>query len=109
FGVTGTITLTTGELLVDKSITIGGPGSDNLTVDGNLASRVFYVSSGVTATIAGIAIANGNVQFHDLPSGESQRPAAVVDHLRPVMPHRFSRRLTLMGQVSLAPSAGSSQ
>src|SRR5262249_51220168 len=69
FGVTGTITLTTGELLVDKSITIGGPGSDNLTVDGNLAGRVFYVSSGVTATIAGIAIANGNVQFHDLPSG----------------------------------------
>src|SRR6185369_12175598 len=27
FGVTGTITLTTGELLVDKSITISGPGS----------------------------------------------------------------------------------
>ncbi len=26
FGVTGTITLTTGELLVDKSITISGPG-----------------------------------------------------------------------------------
>jgi hypothetical protein len=28
FGVTGTITLTTGELLVDKSISINGPGSD---------------------------------------------------------------------------------
>ena len=62
FGVTGTITLTTGELLVDKSITISGPGSDNLTVDGNLAGRVFYVSSGVTATIAGLTITNGNAQ-----------------------------------------------
>src|SRR4029077_8734107 len=35
FGVTGTIALTTGELLVDKSISINGPGSDHLTVDGN--------------------------------------------------------------------------
>ena len=63
FGVAGTITLTTGELLVDKSITISGPGSDNLTVDGNFASRVFHVSSGVTATIAGLTITNGNGQF----------------------------------------------
>jgi Chlamydia polymorphic membrane protein (Chlamydia_PMP) repeat len=59
FGVAGTIILTTGELLVDKSITINGPGSDNLTVDGNLASRVFHVSSGVTAAIAGLTITNG--------------------------------------------------
>ena len=56
FGVTGTITLTTGELLVDKSITISGPGSDNLTVDGNDFGRVFHVSNGVTATIAGLTI-----------------------------------------------------
>ena len=59
FAVTGTITLTTDELLVDKSITISGPGSDNLTVDGNHASRVFHVSSGVTATVAGLSITNG--------------------------------------------------
>src|SRR6476620_5328274 len=53
FGVTGTITLTTGELLVDKSVTISGPGAASLTVDGNAADRVFYVSSGVTVAIAG--------------------------------------------------------
>src|SRR6266567_2863543 len=34
FGITGTITLTTGELLVDKSVTISGPGAASLTVDG---------------------------------------------------------------------------
>src|SRR5262245_42401733 len=62
FGVTGIITLTTGELLVDKSITISGPGSDNLTIDCNINSRGFYVSSGVTATIAGLTITNGNAQ-----------------------------------------------
>ena len=60
FGVTGTITLTTGELLVNKSITINGPGSDHLTVDGNHASRVFHVAGGVTATIAGLTITNGS-------------------------------------------------
>jgi Chlamydia polymorphic membrane protein (Chlamydia_PMP) repeat len=59
FAVTGTITLTTDELLVDKSITISGPGSDNLTVDGNHASHVFHVSGGVTATVAGLSITNG--------------------------------------------------
>jgi hypothetical protein len=59
FGVAGTITLTTGELLVNKSVTINGPGLDHLTVDGNHATRVFHVSGGVTATIAGLTITNG--------------------------------------------------
>jgi len=59
FGITGTITLTTGELLVAKSVTISGPGAASLTVDGNHASHVFHVSGGVTATVAGLSITNG--------------------------------------------------
>jgi hypothetical protein len=59
FGVTGTITLTTGELLVTKSISIAGPGSDHLAVDGNHASRIFLVGDGPTVTIAGLTITNG--------------------------------------------------
>ena len=59
FGVTGTITLTTGELLVTKSISINGPGSDHLAVDGNHASRIFLVGDGPTVTIAGLTITNG--------------------------------------------------
>jgi hypothetical protein len=60
FGVTGSITLMTGEVLVNKNVTLNGPGSDHLTVDGNHASRVFHVSGGVTATIADLAITNGS-------------------------------------------------
>jgi len=62
FGVTGTITLTTGELLVNKGITIHGSGPDHLTVDGNHASGVFYVQldGGGAASIAGLTITNGN-------------------------------------------------
>jgi hypothetical protein len=46
---------------VQKSITINGPGSDNLAVDGNHASRVFNVRGGVIATISGLTITNGSV------------------------------------------------
>src|SRR5437667_7100777 len=57
-GVTGTILLTSGELLVPNSVTICGPGPANLAVDGNAASRVFHISGGVV-TIAGLTITNG--------------------------------------------------
>jgi hypothetical protein len=59
FGVTGTITLTTDWLLVEKSITISGPGSNNLAVDSNHARRAFYIGWGRTVTISGLAITNG--------------------------------------------------
>src|SRR6266404_7917043 len=59
FAVTGTIGLTTDELLVDKSITISGPGADNLAVNGNATYRVFYIAPGNTVTISGLTIANG--------------------------------------------------
>jgi hypothetical protein len=61
FAVTGTIGLTSGELLVDKNITISGPGTDNLTVDGNDENRVFYVGPAVFVTISNLTITNGNV------------------------------------------------
>jgi len=60
FSVTGTIGLTSGELLVNKSITISGPGANNLAVNGNAKSRVFHVASGKTVTISGLTIMNGN-------------------------------------------------
>ena len=47
FGVTRTINLRTGELILDKSVTI--TGSSNPAVDANFPSRVFYTSSGVNA------------------------------------------------------------
>ncbi len=58
--VTGTITLTSGELVVNDSITISGPGADVLSVNGNAASRVFHVASGKIVSISGLTITNGN-------------------------------------------------
>jgi hypothetical protein len=59
FSVSGTITLTSGQLVVNNSLTISGPGAANLAVNGNAASRVFYISSGKTVTISGLTITNG--------------------------------------------------
>ena len=54
FAVTGTIGLTSGELLVTKSVTISGPGTATLTVDGNATSRVFHIGPGKTVSISGL-------------------------------------------------------
>ena len=40
------ITLTSGDLLVNKNVTVSGPGANTLAVDANHASRVFYISLG---------------------------------------------------------------
>ena len=61
FSVTGTITLTSGELLIGQNLTITGPGAPNLSVSANNSSRVFEVSSAATVTISGLTISNGNV------------------------------------------------
>ena len=58
--VTGTILLTSGELLVTNSVDIIGPGPANLAVDGNAASSVFHINNGVTVSISGLSITNGN-------------------------------------------------
>ncbi len=66
-GVSGTITLTTGELPITNSLTIIGPGPANLAIDGNFPSktnRVFQIykefTSGVTVMISGLTITNAH-------------------------------------------------
>ena len=59
FAVTGTITLTSGQLTISKDLVISGPGSGDLTISGNNASRVFDIPAGDVA-ISGVTIADGN-------------------------------------------------
>ncbi|MGA2139449.1 MAG: choice-of-anchor Q domain-containing protein [Verrucomicrobiia bacterium] len=58
--VTGTITLTNGELLITNNVTILGPGANVLAVDGNAAGSVFHINNGVTTAISGLTITNGS-------------------------------------------------
>ena len=60
FGVTGTITLTTGNIAIGKNLTITGPGAGNLTIDGNANDRIFTIGSGYTVSISDLTITNGS-------------------------------------------------
>ena len=48
-----------GDLIITKSITIQGPGEDDLVIDGNDKGRLFFVNSGIVATISNLTITNG--------------------------------------------------
>ena len=63
FAVSGSITLTSGELFITNNLTITGPGASQLTVQRSTAAgtpdfRVFDIRSG-TVTISGLTVNNG--------------------------------------------------
>jgi parallel beta-helix repeat protein len=61
-GLTGTITLTTGQLAITDSLDLEDPGA-TITVSGNNASRVFYIYSSlaeIDVSISGLTITGGN-------------------------------------------------
>jgi hypothetical protein len=62
-GISGVITLTSGELLVSQSVTIKGAGADLLAVDGNAAGTVLAIMSMGPVTIADLTIRNANGRF----------------------------------------------
>ncbi|MGE5170198.1 MAG: choice-of-anchor Q domain-containing protein [Rudaea sp.] len=56
-----TITLTSGEIAIAKTLTIQGPGATQLTISGGNASRIFDLTDGTaTLTLSGLTLANGN-------------------------------------------------
>jgi hypothetical protein len=54
-----TITLTSDQLTINKSLDIEGPGASLLAVSGNDTNRVFNINEGLTVTIAGLTITHG--------------------------------------------------
>jgi predicted outer membrane repeat protein len=48
------------QLLIDKNLTITGPGADQLTISGNKASRVFYLNFDKSLTLEGLTVADGS-------------------------------------------------
>src|SRR5262249_55425123 len=54
-----TITLKQGQLVIDKTLAIQGPGANQLAISGNDGSRVFDVTGSGTVSIAGLSITHG--------------------------------------------------
>lgn len=60
FSVTGTITLTSGEILIAQDLTITGPGSGSLIISGNNTSRIFKMEPPGIITITGLTLQEGS-------------------------------------------------
>ncbi|MBE0540268.1 MAG: hypothetical protein IH623_02680 [Verrucomicrobia bacterium] len=59
FDVSGTITLTNGELGIFKDITVIGPGASALAISGAGATRIFNINSNINVSISGLTLCNG--------------------------------------------------
>ena len=62
-GLTGTITLSQGQLAIKDSVDIQGPGPSAITIDADDASRVFYLyqtAAQIDVTISGLTITGGD-------------------------------------------------
>jgi hypothetical protein len=64
FAVTGTIVLTSGQLVISNDLNIIGPGATKLTLSQNSINRILLASSGAVI-LSGLTVANGYVD----PSG----------------------------------------
>jgi len=58
-GLTGTITLTNGQLALTTNLTISGPGAGVLNISGHTNSRVFNITGG-TVNLSGLGISDGS-------------------------------------------------
>jgi hypothetical protein len=78
-GLTGTIRLTSGELIISEDLTIKGPGAARLAVSGTDISRIFAILQDATVLLSRLTISNGN-------SGTSAG-GGVVNHGRLTVMH----------------------
>jgi CSLREA domain-containing protein len=88
-----TIMLTSGQLAIDKGMTINGAGANSIVIDGNRRDRVFNIDGNLTVTLSGLEIRNGSNQNgggisnrgtltlnHCMLSGNSARSGGGIDN-----------------------------
>ena len=78
-GVTGTITLTTGQITISQNLIINGPGASALSVSGGGASRVFNVTGG-TVNINNLTVTGGFISNISHGAGIDNFGNLTVDH-----------------------------
>jgi RHS repeat-associated protein len=68
----GSNDVTTGDLNIDRSMTINGAGASTTIVDGSQLDRIFRVSSGANVSIAGLTVRNGLVGPSSPPDTQAE-------------------------------------
>ncbi len=89
--VTGTITLTTGQIRIDGPLTIVGPGRDVLAIDGNASGRIFTIiennapacpalsgPADFVVSISGLTLKNGSRNVVDSGGGAIQSSKSLL-------------------------------
>lgn len=79
FAVTGTITLSGTHLVLNSDLAINNPSTNNLSIDGNNASRIFLVEDNRTVTLSFINLSNGHASGDPTTGGGGairQEPAS---------------------------------
>lgn len=62
--LTGTITLTQGDVAIEHTLTVAGPGADVLTVDGNAQDLIFHIVGNFESfEISGLTLSNANGSY----------------------------------------------
>ncbi len=73
------ITLTSGEIAVNKAVTITGTGANVLTVSGNNLSRIFNITAGTsTVSISGMTIRDGLPQAGSLTTNATNGGGGIL-------------------------------
>lgn len=62
FGVAGIITLTNGDLVIARNVSVLGPGSSALAISASRSNRIFRIESGVSAMITDLTIRDGKAR-----------------------------------------------
>jgi hypothetical protein len=70
FAVTGTITLTEGDLVLYYDVTIAGPGAALMTIDANHLSRIFGIVGNVNVSISGLKLTHGLINDANETAGD---------------------------------------
>jgi CSLREA domain-containing protein len=64
-----TITLTGGQITIDKNLTVAGTGANLLSVSGNNANRIFYISGNAVVALSGMKLTGGRQTTSADPNG----------------------------------------
>jgi hypothetical protein len=76
-----TIVLSTGQIQIDKSLTIEGPVPAGITISGGLSSRLFVIASTGNVTFRNVAIVNGSDQTGSGAGAVFLIGTALMDHV----------------------------
>lgn len=92
-----TITLTNGQLDLNKNVTIDGSDAPGITISGNNANRVFRTGSGTNVVLKQLAIANGRVGGNNEQSDGGAGVQSGTDSTLTVLNCRFSNNASGFG------------